>query len=362
MRYAVLLALSFFSACSWFKVEDRFGAKSISFAALSGWNDDNHTEALAAFISSCPILAKKAKAESTGSKLKISEDVWRSLCDDALRAQGNTDLAKQFFEARFVPFRVNNNGKAQGLFTGYYEPVLYGSGRKTDDFIYPLYVTPPELKDCKPCYSRDEVDEGMLAGRRLELVWVDDPVMLFFLHIQGSGRVRFANGKEIRVGYAEQNGHPYAGLGKIMGDQGLIPKDQINFFTLRQWLYDNREQARVMMQNNPSYVFFRQNNDPGAIGAVGAILTPERSLAVDSRYIPYGLPLFLETDLPTEGGAPLPYRRLFIAQDTGGAIKGPVRGDIFFGTGDRAEYLAGYMKNRGAYTLLVPREIAARLR
>jgi len=183
-------------------------------------------------------------------------------------------------------------------------------------------------------------------------------VMRFFLQIQGSGRVKLTTGKELHVGYAGKNNQPYISLGKIMGEEGLLPKDQINFFTIRQWMYKNPDRAFALMERNPSYVFFRTVDSPGAIGAVGAVLTPARSLAVDNNYIPYGLPIYLETELPPEPQRqPMPFKRLMVAQDTGGAIKGPVRADIFFGTGDEAEYMAGYMARKGVYTLLVPNEI-----
>ena len=203
-----------------------------------------------------------------------------------------------FFEQHFTPFRITNNGKEQGLFTGYYEPVLYGSLKKQGRYVYPLYMVPPELATHKPYYTQSEINHGALAHRGLELVWVDDPVMRFFLQIQGSGRVRLEGGKEMLVGYAGQNGHAYVSLGKIMGDEGLMDKDQINFFTLRQWLYDHPDQAMEMMERNPSYVFFKELDLSGVVGAAGAVLMPERSLAVDSKYIPYGLPLFMETELP----------------------------------------------------------------
>lgn len=355
---APLLLVGVLTACGLFKPEDHFGARQLTYQQLDGWWTDDHAKALQVFLQSCPILAAKARPESSGSNLRISESVWKSLCDEAMTVvPGDKDAARDFFERRFIPFRVNNNGEEKGLFTGYYEPVLYGSWKKKGDYKYPLYLPPPELKKGSPYFTHAEINGGALNGRKLELLWVDDPVMLFFMQIQGSGRVVFANGTEIQIGYAGQNGQTYESLGKLAGDEGWIPKDQINFFTLRQWLYDHPERAIDAMEKNPSYVFFKRLEKTGAVGAVGATLTPQRSLAVDSRYIPYGLPLFLETDLPglnEESARPL--RQLMLAQDTGGAIKGPVRGDIFFGPGQEAEYLAGYMKGRGVYSLLVPKE------
>lgn len=361
-RWPALLLLLALSGCAFFKAPDRFGATPVSFAALSGWPQDNHAEALKTFLASCPILAARPQPATGSSGIRLSQALWKSLCDDGQRSLLSGEQARLFFERRFVPYRVTNNGRAQGLFTGYYEPVLYGAFRQYGDFQYPLYMAPPELKNSRSYYTHAEINDGALEGKKLELVWVDDPVMLFFLQVQGSGRVKLTNGKEMHVGYAGKNNQPYVSLGKVMGDRGLLPKDQINFFTIRQWLYQHHDQAFQLMEKNPSYVFFQKRDKPGAVGAIGAVLTPMRSLAVDNGHIPYGLPLYLETELPAyPQQAPAAFRRLMVAQDTGGAIKGPVRGDIFFGMGDEAEYLAGYMAKKGVYTLLVPREITNQL-
>lgn len=363
-RLACLCLLLTGTGCSLFKPEDHFGATPVSFEALSGWQESGMAASLQAFLQSCPPLMKKAAPAAAGSGLQVPEPVWQSLCTEAaVIPTGNDTAAQAFFERRFAPYRVTNNGREQGLFTGYYEPLLYGSYKKKGDFLYPLYLLPPDVKDGTPYYTHAEINNGALDGRKLELLWVDDPVMRFFMQIQGSGRVRLTNGRDLLVGYAGKNGQPYTSLGKIMGDEGLIPKDQVNFFTLRQWLYQHPSQAFALMERNPSYVFFRTLDTAAPVGAASAPLTPRISLAVDSRYIPYGLPLFLDSELPAmPQQQPVPLRRLMIAQDTGGAIRGPVRGDIFFGGGDEAEYYAGYMRGRGSYTLLVPREIAYQLK
>ena len=363
MSFSRLLLLTIpllLSGCALFKPADHFEASRVELASLKGWNDDKHAEALSAFLDSCPMLSAKARPATKGSGIAISPSVWKKLCAKANATPLTNPAAKAFFEANFTPYRVMNNGNEQGLFTGYYEPLLYGSPTKHGDFKYPLYLTPPDLK--KPYFTRKEIDEGALKGRHLELVWVDDPVMLFFLHIQGSGRILLPGGKEFLAGYAQQNGHGYVGLGKIMGDEGLVSKDNMNFFTIRQWLYDNPDKAFAMMQRNPSYVFFKRLTTDRVVGAVGAPLTPKRSLAVDNAYIPYGVPMFLEASLPDIPGSPKrPFNQLMIAHDTGGAIRSPVRGDVFFGHGQEAEYLAGYMKPRGRYTMLVPKQVASQL-
>lgn len=355
---AMLLALS---GCAFFGKQDHFESRPVGFDALAGWAQEDHLQALEVFKKSCPVLAAKPRPVTRESGIRVDGAVWKSLCDEAQAALTSAQ-AKAFFERRFAPYRIANNGNERGLFTGYYEPILYGSLRKKGDFKYPLYAAPPELKDSKPYLTHAEIAGGGLAGRGLEIVWVDDPVMLFFMQIQGSGRVRLVDGRELRIGYADGNGHPYNSLGKICGDEGLLPKDEINFFTIRQWLYDHPGEAMELMQRNPSYVFFKlSDRTDGPVGSVGAPLTPKRSLAVDNAYIPYGLPLYLETELPTQGSA-VPFRRIMVAQDTGGAIRSPVRGDIFFGPGSEAEYLAGYMKGRGVYSLLVPKEIISQMK
>ena len=352
-----LLLLS--SGCALFKQADHYGSRPVTYQELRAWPEERHAQALETFKASCVKMQERSTMRSSGSGLSVPQDVWTSLCREAMAVPSGNDVqARQFFERRFIPYRVNNNGREEGLFTGYYEPVLYGSLKKKGDYIYPLYMKPPELAK-RSYYTHAEINHGALNGRHLELVWVDDPVMRFFLQIQGSGVVKFENGKSMRVGYAGQNNQSYVSLGKVMGDEGVLPKDGINFFTLRQWLYDHPQRAFEMMERNPSYVFFKRLDQPGAVGAVGSVLVPKRSLAVDNNYIPYGLPLYLETDLPVlNSPSSTPFNRIMIAQDTGGAIRGPVRGDVFFGPGEEAEYLAGYMKGHGVYSLLVPRELA----
>lgn len=344
--------LLFVTGCALFVKPDHFESRPISFAELNGWESDDHAEALVAFNRSCPVLARSPRPETTGSNIVVSAATWKRLCQKALQATS----AKLFFEDNFTPLLISNNGSERGLFTGYYEPLLYGSLVKHGDFVYPVYGPPPGLAKKKPYLTRKQIDEGALVGKGLEIAWVDDPVMLFFMQIQGSGRIRLVGGHEFIAAYADQNGHPYATLGKLMVEQKLLEKDKVNFFTIRQWLYDHKEQAVTMMQQNPSYVFFKKQESLEVVGAIAAPLTAKRSLAVDNKYIPYGLPLYLETTLPDLPGVPShPFQRLMIAQDTGGAIRKPVRGDVFFGHGQEAEYLAGFMKQQGRYALLVPK-------
>lgn len=335
------------------KLPDKFEARAVNFTQLPGWQYDQHEEALAGFIQSCEVLARRPRGTSEISRLNITKEVWETLCANAKATAPNAAAARQFFERNFTPYQIANNGKKEGLFTGYYEPLLYGSYVKTDNYAYPLMRLPKGAKN----FSRAAIDNGALSNHGLEWVWVDDPVMLFFMQIQGSGRVRMNDGTEFIAGYEGANGQPYVSLGKIMGDENLIPRDKINFFTIRQWLYDNPDKAFAMMQRNPSYIFFQKLDRMQPVGAIGVPVTPLRSIAIDSRYLPYGLPVFMETELPVPDGAtPRSFNQLVIAHDTGGAIKGPVRADLFMGGGAQAEYWAGYMTHRGRYYLLLPKQ------
>ena len=360
-RHLIVPFLLCISACQ--QQGDHFGAHPVTYDQLADWQTDDHAQALQTFLASCPNLMLKPRPKTSGSDLKISARTWQNLCyDGAAIPPSDPMLARQFFEQHFTPYRIANNNKENGLFTGYYVPTLYGSQKKTASFQYPLYSPPADLASHKPYYTHAEINRGALKNRGLELLWVDDPVMIFFLQIQGSGRVRLDDGTSMLVGYAGQNGRGYVSLGKIMGDEGVLPKDNINFYTIRQWLYDHPQQAVEMMERNPSFVFFKRLDQQGAVGAVGSVLNPRRSIAVDNRYIPYGLPLFMESDMPAlPGKQPERFNHLVIAQDTGGAIKGPVRADIFFGEGGEAEYLAGYMKGHGVYSLLVPNDMVKQL-
>ncbi len=204
----------------------------------------------------------------------------------------------------------------------------------------------------RPYYRRAEVDDGALDGRGLELLWVDDPVDAFFLQIQGSGRVRLAEGGWVRVGFAGHNGHPYRSIGRVLIERGELDAESASLDGIRAWLRDHPEQARALMAENARYVFFRELPGDGPVGAEGTVLTPGRSLAVDRRFVPLGVPVWVDAADPAGRAAPV--RRLLVAQDTGGAIRGPVRGDLYWGTGEAAGRIAGRMRHRGTYYLLLP--------
>lgn len=338
----------------------------VSWSDLPGWREDRVAQAWPALMQGC-------------RKLPARDAQWKIICADAaLFPNPDEDTARAFFETRFEPRTLRNGNGDEGLITGYYEPLLFGSLTKTARFRYPVYKRPddlltidigslyPELagktlrgrvsgKRVVPYFSRAEIGNGgkVLAGN--ELVWVDDAVSLFFLQVQGSGRVQLPDGKILFVGYADQNGHPYQSVARKLVDRGELKLEDANLESVRAWLKSHPNEAESVLNSNPSYVFFtlREPDLPGPIGSLNVPLTRERSIAVDPAYLSLGLPVWLDTTLPNTPEQT--YRRLVFAQDTGGAIKGAVRADVFFGFGEDAERLAGMMKQRGRMYALVPK-------
>jgi membrane-bound lytic murein transglycosylase A len=363
----------------------RLELRPISFEQMSGWGADDPREALAAFHRSCVTLAERDAATALAADPLFGQaGDWQSVCADAARVAGaSADQARAFVEDRFTPYLVADGDDPEGLFTGYYEPLLNGSRHFGGPYTVPLYRPPtdlvridlgrfnPELagyaiygriaeREFVPYYSRRDIDSGALAGRGLELLWVDDPVDKFFLQVQGSGQVRLDDGSLIRVGYAGQNGQPYRAIGRDLIEMGVLAPEQVTMPAIRTWLEAHPNDAPQIMARNRSYIFFEERPelapDEGPIGAQGVSLTAGRSLAVDPRYIPFGVPVWLDTTAPwPEGDGPL--RRLMVAQDAGGAIKGVIRGDVFWGAGERAAAIAGRMKSRGRYAVLVPKTL-----
>jgi membrane-bound lytic murein transglycosylase A len=324
---------------------------------LEGWPDDTQSEALAAFLRSC---AKFESRNSTSQPVKPEgiggkTGAWLGVCREGARlaASGAGESAiRHFFETYFRPLLVSDGNQAEGLFTGYYIPELRGSLVRGGAFRYPLYRRPPGLAPGESGPTRAQIESGALAGRGLEVVWVDDPIDAFFLHIQGSGRVILPDGRVLALGYDGGNGHRYVAIGTELIRRGFLTKETVSMQAIREWLRANPLEARAVMNRNPSYIFFRILPKGEIVGAQGVALTAGRSLAVDYNYIPYGTPIWLEADPPFEGSAPI--RRLMVAQDTGGAIRGVVRGDVFWGFGAAAAIPAGYMKSRGRFYLLLP--------
>lgn len=321
--------------------------QQISFEDLSGWQKDNQDMAVISLINSCNQFAKMPDNKQIGGKIgDIIVGDFHDVCDIAEVVKGmSSRQARNFFENWFVPFEVSDrNGNEQGLFTGYFVPELRGSKNKTDLYQYPVYARPQDLT-----LTREEIEDGALDGKNLELVWVDDKVDLFFMQIQGSGRVIFEDGQIMRLGFGGKNNQPYSSIGKYIIENNIIPNGDFSYFSIKDWLKNNPDEAKKIMNVNQSYVFFKPSNSNEVIGSQGAPLMPYRSLAVDTDIIPLGFPMWL--DISAVGA---PYQKLVIAQDTGSAIKGAVRGDVFFGRGKNAENLAAKMNYKGKYYILLP--------
>lgn len=356
VTYLLLLVSILLSACQGHRTQDGLLLKPVKFADLSDWQKDDHAKALSAFRVSCQkmmSLPKDRKLHISGIGGTYAD--WQAICQKA--NQTSSSEARHFFEQNFFPFLAGTEEKQEGLFTGYYEVVLYGSRKNYGPFQNALYTRPADLAPDQPYYSRKEIEEGKLDGKKLELMWLNDPIMSFFLHIQGSGVVVLEDDTMVRVGYDGKNNQPYTALGRYMLEQEWLEKDQVTAQTIQQWLMDHPYYADEVMQENASYVFFREvKGANGPIGGQGVALTPERSLAVDTAHIPYGVPIWLETALTGNKDYPKRlFNQLMVAQDTGGAIKGAVRGDIFLGSSEAAQAYAGAQNERGRYFLLLPK-------
>jgi len=308
-------------------------AELLTFDALEGWAQDDHAAALSVFVQTCDLL---------------DQPEWQPVC--ALGRDTAPEAARAFFELFFRPVMI---GAPPALFTGYFEPELEGSPVRTPRFAYPIYRRPPELAAEVPWYSREQIDSGgLLRGRGLELAWLDDPVDVYFLQIQGSGRIRMPDGKVIRVGYAGKNNQPYRSIGQELIRRGVFDASEVSAEVIQNWVRRNPGAGQALLNTNPSFVFFRKIGDldpgEGPIGAMGRSITTLRSIAVDPAHVPLGAPVWIE-----KSGAE-PMQRLMIAQDTGGAIKGAQRADIFFGTGRAAGLAAGQIKDGGRMVVLLP--------
>lgn len=309
-------------------------AEVLDFQALDGWRDDNHLAALQGFLGTCDL---------------IDEPDWQPICAVAADVPKDDASARSFFELFFRPVVV---GQPPALFTGYFEPELEGSPTRTARFRFPLYARPPELREGAVYHSRQAIENGAIAGRGLEIAWLDDAVDVYFLQVQGSGRIRMTDGSVVRLGYAGRNGHAYRSIGQEMVRRGSHSIDQVSAPEIASYVRSNPGSGQELLYTNPSYVFFRKirslNPEDGPIGAMGRSITTMRSIAVDPKFTPLGAPVWIEKD----GRRPI--RSLMIAQDTGGAIKGMQRADIFYGTGAAAGEAAGAVKDPGRMVLLLP--------
>ena len=304
----------------------------LDFSDLQGWEGDDHAAALATFRNTC---------------MDRDEPDWVSLCAVA----DNIENPKAFFELFFRPVLIDDGQEA--LFTGYFEPELDGNLRPDARYRYPVYAMPPEARRAASWLTRRQIEEGgALQGRGLEIAWVDDPVEFFFLQIQGSGRIRLPDGRMLRVGYAGSNGRDYRSIGVELVRRGVYQPHQVSAQVIKNWVRRNPTEGQELLWHNPSYVFFREVSevpaDRGPLGAMNRSITTMRSIAVDPAFVPLGAPVWIEK----EGQNPI--RRLMIAQDTGSAIKGAQRADIFFGTGDQAGRAAGRLRDPGRMMVLLP--------
>lgn len=367
MRLGTIALLLAVAACSApdLTTPDRQVLAPAEWQGVPGWSADKHAEALPALLESCP-------------RLTSENATWRAICSQAARVpQANARLVRAFLERSFVPVQATAAGERRGVITGYFEPELRGSMTRTDRYSVPLRARPEGHSEYEhfdndgrrrlivrpggglPAYpDRAGIESGQIDAIAPPLVWVDSAVDAFFMQIQGSGRVLLEDGGVLRVGYAGQNGHRYVGIGRVIAQEARneVPRPTLSMQGMRAWLSADPERGTRVMNANPSFVFFRivegLRPTQGAIGAMGVPLTPGRSIAVDRGFIPLGYPVFVVMNDPITRQ---PYRRLVVAQDVGGAIRGPVRADLFTGWGQEAGERAGRMYERGELFVLVPR-------
>jgi membrane-bound lytic murein transglycosylase A len=356
--------------------------KKIGFDQITAWREDDHVVALAAFKRSYDEIKNAGHGFKREALFGGTAADWLSIPEQDFTAL----TAREFFEKHFTALEVQDRVRPEGLFTGYYEPEAEGSLTSRADYPVAIYRRPPELvgfdgetqkatglayghmRDGRACgfATRKEIEQGALAGRGLEIAWLKSWVDAFFIHIQGSGRIKLNTGGVIRLAYAAKNGQAYTGIGGVLLKRGIATPETMSMQVLRDWMAENPKEARELMWSNNSFIFFREitvpGDDLGALGAQQVNLTPLRSLAVDRSIWMYGTPLWLDTKTPPEtwGGAK-PFRHLMVAQDTGTAIRGLVRGDVYWGWGDEAAHLAGHMKSAGRMVALLPHAVARKL-
>lgn len=347
----------------------------LAFETLGGWRDDDQAMAFEAYLKSCRAILNGTKA------MRKARPVFGGLFDvceraTALAAGGPVDTltARKFFEDNFKPVRIKPPERtygyytgADGFFTGYYEPEVLGSRVKTDEYSVPIYGVPASVAGKKSRhfvqYDRVDIEKGALAGKGLEICWIKNPVDLFFAQIQGSTRVKLADGELLRLNYIASNGKPYTPVGRLLIDRGVFTPEEMSMDKIREFMEANPEEGKALREKNRSFVFFSktklQSHDE-CLGAQGIALTPGRSIAVDPSIHVYGTPIWIDAKLPLKGAAPEDtFQRLVVAQDTGSAIRGPARADIYFGHGPDIPSIAGRIKQFGQFVMLMPRALAA---
>jgi membrane-bound lytic murein transglycosylase A len=354
----------------------------IRWTEIDGWAADDHAAAFATFQDSCkPFTSRRGPARDN----RLVAGALVPVCKLAAAAGALTAAkARAFFEENFRPVRIAKLGETQGLLTGYYEPIVDGSRFPNPEFAVPLYRRPRDLvidgpmragaslpnrgkvgrrntkNEIEPYHDRAAIEDGALDGLKLEIAWLKDPFDALTIQIQGSARVRLEDGTMLRVNYDAHNGYPYTAVGRVLIDRNAVPRDEMSMDRIRQWMRANPNEAQNVRQANRSFVFFRitgLSNEGEAVGAQGVPLTAGRSIAVDRTHV-YGTPFFIEADLPIDSAKPTTkLRRLMVAQDTGSAIQGPARADLYWGAGDEAGRVAGRIRHQGRFVVLLPRQL-----
>ena len=334
----------------------------VSFHSLPGWDNADVKKSLQAFQTSCDTFLKQSPKHPVGSAhIKLQAKDWHPACKAALLVDSNSEeKARNFFETWFHPIEFKPKNSAKGLFTGYYTPQLKGSLTRTKEFNTPIYGLPKSLTwsshGKKRYYTREQIDEGMIKKKAPVLAWIKDPIERLFLEIEGAGVIQLNSGKKVYLGYAGENGAPYTSIGKVLINRGIMNKDNASKAAITRYLKNHPQKMNPILHKNKSFVFFQRVDEPIALGAQGTALTPGYSLAIDKKWIPLGAPLWLNSKQPDVAkDTEKRLQRLMIAQDTGGAIRGLMRGDVYWGSGKRATFLGEHMKNQGRYWLLLPK-------
>ncbi len=336
----------------------------VAFTALEGWNDDDHAAAFDTFLKSCGAILQGTRA------MRAARPVYGGLFEVCERANAAGPLGREqariFFEDNFKPVRIVPHGDTQGFFTGYYETEVEGSRFPSDEYDVPLYTAPAEAVQRRQSkvfakFDRTEIEDGAIAGKGLEICYVRDPIDAFFAQIQGSTRVKLDSGQLLRLNYVASNGQPYTPVGRFLVDRGIIAKEDMSMDKIRDWMLANPEEGKELRRKNRSFVFFQETAlapQDECIGAQGVPLTPLRSLAVDRNIHVYGTPIWIDAELPIASERPdTKFRRLLFAQDTGSAIVGAARADIYFGHGEEVSHIAGRIKQHGQFVMLVPKGV-----
>ena len=362
--------------------------EKISFSQITGWGDVDKTKSLMAFVRSCDQMKKDSRAFSKNPKFGGTYNDWLKVCalSEGLGKKPAPAKITQFFQKNFTPLRVNDPKRKEGLFTGYFEPIVKGSLSRSPEYQVPVYSRPDDLVvfsktqeqqsglrygrlvKGKPTayFTRQEIEQGLFKGKNLELVWLKSLADAFFMQVQGSGQVKLPDGSVIRLAYAGKTGLPYTAIGAVLIEDGELEKAAVSMQSIRKWISHNPSKAQGLMWKNKSFVFFRQlpETDPslGPVGAQLVNLTPKTSLAIDRRYWSLGTPIWLDTKILLDKTNTLQtWRSLLVAQDTGSAIRGYARGDVFWGSGEKAAIIAGQMKAAGQMIVLLPNALAKKL-